>query len=249
MKINIKNIMLFSSFLLISIIIYKQSFKKGKKNNGGKLNYLVHFDSKAINTSEKTDAIIAGLNLFDEINEASKEILFHLDFTNKESSFYIEDAGINNKMRDLAIVLSGGKGVFYNKYNTRIRQVEAFNSKYLINYNLIKDSDWEFQEGEKIIQGYKCNKAVLKKINSNSENLTAWYSKKLPYKFGPRGINNLPGLILELSIINRVEIIFTASNISFNNTRNSVSKPLQGIKITKHEFDIIKENKLLELKK
>ncbi len=233
--------------LLLFFTINKYLFKKDIRDKRGSVNYIINFDSEAIERSEKTYAIVEGLDLIGDLNEISKNISFQLDFVNEESVFYLNNI-TKNRMSELAIVLSGGKGVFYNKHSSRVRQVKAFEKHYLINYNFIKDSDWEIKDREKIIQGYKCKKAILKNLNGNYEGITAWYSPDLPFKFGPRGIGNLPGLILELAITNRVKIIFTASDVSLNSTNKSFIKPTKGISITKKEFDIIKEKKLLELK-
>jgi len=244
MRINIKRILIFLALIFVSIVIFKQ---KSANKSIGSLSYTIDFNVEDINESNKTDPIIAGLDLFDEINEASKKLIFNLNFSNLEASFSLnKNVDVNDKMSKLAIVLSGGKGFFYNNYHNRVRQVDAFNNKYLIKYNNIKSTDWVLKEDMKIINGYKCNKAILKKSDSNSEEIIAWYSPELPYRFGPRGIGNLPGLILELSVTNRVEIIFTASNLLFNDLEN-ISEPLEGIKITRNEFNVIKQNKFLEL--
>ena len=64
--------------------------------------------------------------------------------------------------------------------------------------------DWELSNETKIIDQFTCFKAILKQDGTNyfGKKTTfiteAWYAPALPYAFGPKGFNGLPGLILEL---------------------------------------------------
>jgi GLPGLI family protein len=54
--------------------------------------------------------------------------------------------------------------------------------------------DWRMEEGEKIIQGYACKKAV--RTHHEGNEITAWFAPKIPIGHGPDTLNGLPGLIL-----------------------------------------------------
>jgi GLPGLI family protein len=63
---------------------------------------------------------------------------------------------------------------------------------------------WELHDEIKTIADFTCFKATTFYTVTNSEgkifkrDFTAWYTPQLPYKFGPVGYGNLPGLIMEL---------------------------------------------------
>jgi GLPGLI family protein len=64
--------------------------------------------------------------------------------------------------------------------------------------------DWKLHNETKTIGDYTCFKATSFTTVTNPEgkvfkfDFTAWYTPELPYKFGPVGYGNLPGLIIEL---------------------------------------------------
>lgn len=54
---------------------------------------------------------------------------------------------------------------------------------------------WQLINEFKIIGKYKCQKAISKKYGRT---WTAWFTKDIPFPFGPYKFNKLPGLILEV---------------------------------------------------
>lgn len=70
--------------------------------------------------------------------------------------------------------------------------------------------------------------------------VVAWYTTQIPYNFGPKDYNGLPGLILELQEDN---LLIKASKISLNSKKTKViKKPTQGEKVMLKEYNaIVKE--------
>jgi GLPGLI family protein len=68
----------------------------------------------------------------------------------------------------------------------------------------------------------------------------AWYTTQIPYNFGPKDYNGLPGLILELQEDN---LLIKASKITLQQKKKIViKKPNQGEKITLKGYDaMVKE--------
>jgi GLPGLI family protein len=60
----------------------------------------------------------------------------------------------------------------------------------------IPQINWSLSEGQNMILGYKCQKAVC---NFRGRNYIAWYTTDIPLKSGPYKFGGLPGLILAIS--------------------------------------------------
>jgi GLPGLI family protein len=69
---------------------------------------------------------------------------------------------------------------------------------------------------------------------------TAWYSPQLPYKFGPAGYGNLPGLIIELQ---GASFTYGVKKIDFygdvENKENEMPKFKKLKLITEEEFEAL----------
>jgi GLPGLI family protein len=70
----------------------------------------------------------------------------------------------------------------------------------------LKDN-WVLHNETKMIDNFLCYKAtnINKVVGIDrifNHPVTAWYCPALPYRYGPNGYGNLPGLILELQVRN-----------------------------------------------
>lgn len=119
-----------------------------------------------------------------------------------------------------------------------------------INYSLRTDDgtiinkpreklNWDITVETKTIGNYLCYKATYVKnfIGRDGKEkhtpVTAWFAPSLPYSFGPKEYNGLPGLILEV-VENKS--IFYAANISiFEDKINEIEFP-NGKAITEDEY-------------
>lgn len=94
---------------------------------------------------------------------------------------------------------------YYNKYYTDFPENIGITSKTIYFTTEIEGKAFEYEETNTInwklikefksIAGYKCQKAETTKYGRK---WTAWFSKDIPFPFGPYKFNGLPGLILEV---------------------------------------------------
>ncbi len=187
-------------------------------------------------------------DLLTGLNKKSKNVKFILEFNQKESLFYVEeslniDYGI--------LVTSNSNGLFYNDSKSRLQQVDSnFGGLYLIESNLIKKTGWRLKKEYKMINGYKCFKAenFIKVGGSSFSKIVAWYCPEIPFRFGPVGINNLPGLIFELTITDSFEKTFLLSELKLSENTIKITKPNKGKKVTKSEYNEIGKKIVKELR-
>ncbi|SHL48252.1 GLPGLI family protein [Flavobacterium xanthum] len=162
---------------------------------------------------------------FKELNEATVKIANQqtctLNFNSTQSSSVLDkylcsDAENNRLVRmatSMAFIVTNESDYFFDKLsNTAVKRDD--------NGNLIKKIhnklDWEITTESKVIDGYLCYKAIYydKFINRKGVNrsipIVAWFAPSLPYGYGPKYFNGLPGLILEL---NDRETTFYATSI------------------------------------
>jgi len=131
------------------------------------------------------------------------EIDFSLVFNDSVSVFYLEKKLFSdNRAASFVIRNSSYYGRIKQQSNNYITEnlQEGF-GKFLVSRPYQK---WEMHDETKMIGSYLCFKATTFYIITNPKgkvfkhDFTAWYTPQLPYKFGPVGYGNLPGLIIEL---------------------------------------------------
>ena len=133
----------------------------------------------------------------------SSEFDFSLVFNDSTSIFYLEKKLFSdNRAASFTIINIGYFGRIKQQPSNYITEnlQEDFGS-FLV---LRPYQKWELHEETKQIGDYLCFKATTFHTTTNPKgkvfkhNFTAWYTPQLPYKFGPAGYGNLPGLIIEL---------------------------------------------------
>ena len=108
----------------------------------------------------------------------------------------------DNSAADFALTPVGYYGRIKQQTNNYITEElqESF-GKFLVSRPYQK---WELHDDTKMIGDYVCFKATTFYTVTNPKgkvfkyDFIAWYAPQLPYKFGPAGYGNLPGLIMEL---------------------------------------------------
>lgn len=131
------------------------------------------------------------------------EIDFSLVFSDSSAIFYLEEKLFSDN-RAVKFVLSNTR--FYGRIkqqhsNYITEELQEDFGKFLVSRSY---QNWELHDETKKIGDYTCFKATTfhtvttQKGKVFKYNFTAWYSPQLPYKFGPAGYGNLPGLIIEL---------------------------------------------------
>ena len=119
---------------------------------------------------------------------------------------------------------------FHRKYYTvieesfQIHEFEIAGREWTVRYD--RDiSSWEITNETKEIHGYTCYKAITPiKINGEEidENLEAWFTPEIPFRYGPMEIYGLPGLILE---VRQRNFIYYATEIELYKKDSNIKKP------------------------
>jgi GLPGLI family protein len=102
---------------------------------------------------------------------------------------------------------------------------------------LIKDTankiEWKILDSTKYIQGNLCQKAIGE---SHGRTYTAWFCSDIPYAFGPRRLNGLPGLILE-AYDEKHEVNYTLNRLeNIKNTNEVIGLPEDGVDAFPKDF-------------
>lgn len=228
MKKIILSIILFSCNNLFSQnTINKVTYKVGRYNS----NYSNDTHKKNENTPFDVE-----LNI----------LTFHLYYNNEISLFSPVD-GLN-KNNDFeaksARIMAGNLCYKNNRTMEKIEQIESFDEIY----NVAKPFEeylWEITSETRKINGYICYKAKTKKrmhneLRQSSSIFTpeAWFCPEIPSTFGPKGLDGLPGLVLEATFNGR--IYYYATEIEFD-TKDKINL----IKPTKYKY--VSEEELIKI--
>ncbi len=179
-------------------------------------------------------------DVFAQKDQAIPYLRFNLEFNHNEALFQAQKniAIDNGPNLDLGLNAIGGKGVFYSNLsqNENIHQKEYLK---LVRINTkISDLNWEIKDEFKTIAGYQCQKAITHiYINSShpEKEITVWFTKELPFSFGPLGMVGLPGMILG---VKRFKYFIYADEIKLSKKDKKIIPPKKGEKVT---IDYIKE--------
>lgn len=188
------------------------------------------------------------LNTFKEL---SLKLCLELKFNTTQSSFNaisLPEFTENQTQNALKYLKLDG---YYKKINTETK-IDYYKNDSSFGLFIIQfDSplEWQLINESKIIDGYKCFKAVTTLIdysfmkNPTSE-VIAWYCPEIPVNLGPKRLNGLPGLIFES---NERDVTLRVSRISLD-LRNKIefNTPFEGKKISNLDYkklidDYIKE--------
>lgn len=183
-----------------------------------------------------------------ELNDATVKIANQqtckLTFNSRQSSSVlekylisdVENNGLMRMARTMAFIVTNESDYFFDKHsNTAIKRED--NGNLIRNYH--KRLDWEITTESKLIDGYLCYKAIYydKFINRKGINtsipIVAWFAPSLPYGYGPKYFNGLPGLILEL---NDRETTFYATSITILKDRELAIEFPKGKTISHEDY-------------
>lgn len=174
-----------------------------------------------------------------EVNlQASKTTKLILKYNQNESLFFIEKPLEKPKFsRGTYNIRLGVKGTYYSTKNEILLEKNSYGQDFIVK---IPKLMWEITNVSKKIGKYYCFKAKTIKEVENSKGIhkieiIAWFSPQLPFNFGPKEFNGLPGLIIELQeggktySLKRIEQI---DNFNFK-------KPTKGKLISLKDFNIL----------
>lgn len=193
---------------------------------------------------EKTNKMVK------RILEATQEVESELFFNRKASSFRLKDKMVGDeelyyyKMASFEAVAANS--YFYKNTQKKLKLKKSENKGilYLVEdpYNMYQ---WEITKETKIILGYKCYKAIghyeeyntIKKITQQFTP-TVWFTPELPYPYGPKGYDGLPGLVLEVIIGNK-SLVATDIKTNQKIKKGILDEPTEGKRISRKDFNIM----------
>ena len=171
-----------------------------------------------------------------------KELKFELSFSNEESIFKIKENLSLIDDRDLILVstVGGSKGIFYMYLpeGVVLNKKESFGQEFIVKKSL-KSYKWNLINESKKIGNYLCYKATTFYIVKNSKGIfkhpvEVWYTPEIQVGFGPIGYGGLPGLIIELKVL---DFKYQMEKITLNPKKGVViKKPIKGKLVTEEEF-------------
>ena len=160
--------------------------------------------------------------LAEKANIDSNKIDYTLNFIDNESYFFANQILLEDQSKFVPYVtIGGGKLKYYQ--NTTTKEYREFKESTRTGKTIVdskENYEWTLENEFKIIDGYKCYKAISPYINQdgikNSDpkfNIIAWYTPQIPVSLGPIGYGDLPGLIMELQ---KPDVTFFVKKINLN---------------------------------
>lgn len=210
-----------------------------QNRNEGVITYKV-----VCNTCNKKEEKKSEIEKIDDlIFKDLEQVKFVLIFKGKESFFELEDKvySDNTKINKSIIkgLISGGDHYLDLNEDILIQEKSIMGQRFLIKTNP-SSVQWKITTEQKEIDGYLCFKALKTEKITNSfgtfENeIIAWFTPSLPFQFGPKNHNSLPGLII---ILHDKKFSFYLDNIDLNPKVSDLSKIKKpnGKLITEEEF-------------
>lgn len=191
-------------------------------------------------------------NHFAEVANTLNEIEFSLFFTKSKSLFKVVEKlySASESAAAMALNISNGNNVYYKDTVEKEKITQTVFANQLFDIKRPYDEyEWAITSESKIISGYRCYKATCEireydrrrniEIVSYPE---VWFAPEIPYQYGPRGLDGLPGLVLEGRF--STGIYFYASKIEFNikDKAIQIERPSKGKFVTPEQYQTIQIN-------
>lgn len=220
------------------------------QNISGKVTYNVSYNvtiELAINRNKVIGRKISQ-NSIDRINNAT-DILVFLEF-NKKHALQKPEQKLKNdgtKRGNATWEGAGREKIFYTQ-NSLEQKNSILECKVLGECFLIEQPKpiWKITQETKIVGGYLCYKAIYETLLYQTKKPIAWFTPKIPARYGPKIFSGLPGLILELE---DNTVTFTAIKIELNLKEKIKIKKPKGSAITKEKYDALLRKKFPEFYK
>jgi GLPGLI family protein len=124
-----------------------------------------------------------------------------------------------------------------------VESTEFFGRYFLISEEP-KKLKWKVGTEQKQILGYACQKAVLQDTTRKVE---AWFTTAVPVAIGPGEFGDLPGIILEMSMMGGDRTIVATKVDLKKLDAKAIEKPTKGKAVTREEFVKIRDEKMKEM--
>lgn len=225
-------ITLFILFLFNNIIIYNA------QNTEGRITYRAAMITKSNYKKGQGEKGKKAQKSLTKLYKNAKDIEVYLEFNSKGSVYKAVEKmkSNNNKGFNFTFIMAGGKNHYYT-YNSIMGYRSNTLDCYLLGECFLIENllpKWELKQDSKIIQGFKCYKAILRNQFTGKQNIEVWYTPKIPYQYGVMNYFGLPGVILEL---NKNTFSIRAIKVELNPLKKIIiEEPRKAKKISRKEF-------------
>lgn len=188
--------------------------------------------------------------LLKKVSEARKDLRYVLYANNSKSIYRLVEFLLPDEDKfayQIATILGGKQGEIYYKNindNEKFKHTDLLGKQYNVLFP-VNQYEWTITTESKIINGFKCYRAFTKweehdynrdiDIKFTPE---AWFTNDIPIPFGPKGIDGLPGLVLEATFNGKT--FFTIDSI------NSIELKQDHKYIKKPDAELIEYNEYLK---
>lgn len=171
-------------------------------------------------------------------DQLDKPTNFKLTSSNGRSVYKTIEQEEDETVGDLSILLINEKEQYYRNFENDnfLHQTNMFSRTFLIE-EPIDQFEWDVLDETKVVNGYKCKKAISKKVKG----VEAWYTSEVSLNVGPRHFQGLPGLIMQ---VNTDRLIITALDIKIIEENTVINRPTKGKKMTEEQYNKILDKKM-----
>jgi GLPGLI family protein len=221
-------------FILMSCTLFSQNEKTV---------YITYKTQRKVDPNLKIDVPKGLENELSKFNKAIEDTEFYLIIKDSISLFkQIEKLNLD-EVNGLANMMNSASYFVNNQSQKKIKQVETLGQKFNIIYPF-DEYKWEITSETKVINGYKCFKALSKKetfsLVRNRNIITrpeVWFTPEIPISHAPFGLSGLPGLILEATLNGKLYYYANLINLDFKDNSYKIELPNKGKEITERELE------------
>ena len=180
----LKRYLLFLTGLFLYSTVFSQTYEIDYRIQ-------VHKNKKILDGISSSTQLV-----FDEMDSLEMRLLFD---ENKALSSYPKRSGLSIKKeriikRASRLVVGLTHTYFHDLQEEKKVEIKEFNGVNYVIESAIQIFKWRFINEKKTISGYECLKAMttLELLNrkgiTDTLKITAWYTKEIPYSFGPKNM-------------------------------------------------------------
>lgn len=191
-------------------------------------------------------------DMIPEFREQKKELLFNESiskYANKEAAPGEEEVKTNtqgNVQMRFKRMEDKSETIYDIEKKEKLEFKEFMDRPFIITEeNAMGEIKWKIGAGQKEILGYICQEAIY---FGEKDTVLAWFAPQIPVSTGPRGMGNLPGMILEMDINDGKTHIVATEIVAKEIDSKELAIKGKGKKVTSEEFKTIVEEKQKEMK-
>lgn len=181
------------------------------------------------------------------IEKAMFELEYELLFNKKKSLFrLIDKSSFDDFNYKMAISISGGNNKYYvdNEQQSKTMSRE-YNGQFIHVVSAANEYAWNILNETKKIGNYLCYKATthieyyseVKKATISFDPVV-WFTRDIPFAFGPKELSGLPGLILEGTYNGRLYYYATEVQMKSGFSEKDITLKEKGKVMSKEAYEV-----------